>query len=76
MYATWSFHPSACGDKDTGLWAFAATAARNRSSEAAVVRDPTTPAGVGQLGAIQNAAPSFGVELTLIDVRNDALLQP
>jgi putative ABC transport system substrate-binding protein len=36
----------------------------------AVLRDPATSAGLGQLGAIQTAAPSFGVELSSIDVRD------
>src|SRR5437588_2073276 len=35
----------------------------------AVIRDPTTPAGSGQFGAIQTVAPSFGVEVSPIDVR-------
>jgi putative ABC transport system substrate-binding protein len=36
----------------------------------AVLRDPAIPAGIGQLGAIQAAAPSLGVELRPIDVRD------
>jgi putative ABC transport system substrate-binding protein len=36
----------------------------------AVLRDPAIAAGVGQLGAIQAVAPSFGVELSPVDVRN------
>ena len=36
----------------------------------AIVRDPTIASGIGQLGALQVAAPSFGVELTPIDVRD------
>jgi putative ABC transport system substrate-binding protein len=36
----------------------------------AVLRDPTVPSGTGQLGAIQSVAPSFGVEVTSIDVRD------
>jgi putative tryptophan/tyrosine transport system substrate-binding protein len=36
----------------------------------AVIRDPTVPAGSGGFAAIQTAAPSFGVELTAIGVRN------
>ena len=36
----------------------------------AVVRDPTISAGTGQFGAIQTAAPSFGVELAPINVRD------
>ena len=35
----------------------------------AVFRDPAISAGTGQFGSIQTAAPSFGVELTPINVR-------
>jgi putative ABC transport system substrate-binding protein len=35
----------------------------------AVLRDPANPAGSGQWGAIQSAAPSVGVELTSISSR-------
>jgi putative ABC transport system substrate-binding protein len=37
---------------------------------AAILRDPTLAAGIGQVAAIQAVAPSFGVELTLIDARD------
>jgi putative tryptophan/tyrosine transport system substrate-binding protein len=40
-----------------------------RVTRAAVVRDLALAAGSGQLGAIQSVAPSFGVELSPIDVR-------
>src|SRR5262249_52761047 len=36
----------------------------------AVLRGPTVPAGSGGFAAIQTAAPSFGVELTAIDVQS------
>jgi putative ABC transport system substrate-binding protein len=36
----------------------------------AVLRDPAIGAGIGQLGAIQAVAPSFGVELSPVDVRD------
>jgi putative ABC transport system substrate-binding protein len=36
----------------------------------AVIRDPTTPAGVGQFTAIQAVAPVLGVELSPVDVRD------
>jgi ABC-type uncharacterized transport system substrate-binding protein len=39
-------------------------------TRAAVLRDPTIASGIGQLGAIQGAAPSFGIELRPIDVRD------
>jgi putative tryptophan/tyrosine transport system substrate-binding protein len=41
-----------------------------RVTRAAILRDPTLPAGTGQLGAIQALAPSLGVETTPIDVRD------
>jgi putative ABC transport system substrate-binding protein len=41
-----------------------------RVTRAAVLRDPTLPAGIGLLGAIQSAAPSFGVETSPVDVRD------
>ena len=39
----------------------------------AVIRDPAVPAGSGGLAAIQTVAPSVGVELTPIGVRNDEI---
>jgi putative ABC transport system substrate-binding protein len=39
-------------------------------TRAAVIRDPTTPAGAGQFGAIQAVAPSLGIEVSPIDVRD------
>jgi putative ABC transport system substrate-binding protein len=39
-------------------------------TRAAVIRDPSQVSGGGQLGAIQAVAPSFGVELSPIDVRD------
>jgi putative ABC transport system substrate-binding protein len=41
-----------------------------RIARAAVLRDPTTPQGIGQFGAIQAVAPSLGVELRPIDVHD------
>ena len=41
----------------------------------ALIRDPTTPAGAGEFGAIQAVAPSFGVELSPIDVRESAEIE-
>jgi putative ABC transport system substrate-binding protein len=35
----------------------------------AILRDPATAAGIGQFAAIQSAAPSLGVELRPIDMR-------
>ncbi|HEY6382998.1 MAG TPA: ABC transporter substrate-binding protein, partial [Pseudolabrys sp.] len=39
-------------------------------TRAAVIRDPAITAGIGQWGAIQTAAPSFGVEVTPVNVRD------
>jgi putative tryptophan/tyrosine transport system substrate-binding protein len=36
---------------------------------AAVLRDPAITAGIGQFGAIQSVAPSFGLEIVPINVR-------
>jgi putative tryptophan/tyrosine transport system substrate-binding protein len=36
----------------------------------AVIRDPAITAGIGQFGAIQSVAPSFGVELTPVNMRD------
>jgi putative ABC transport system substrate-binding protein len=36
----------------------------------AVIRDPAITAGIGQFGAIQSVAPSFGVELNPVNVRD------
>ena len=41
-----------------------------RVTRAAVIRDAATTTGVGQFAAIQSVAPSFGVELSPIGVRN------
>jgi ABC-type uncharacterized transport system substrate-binding protein len=39
-------------------------------TRAAVIRDPTTPSGIGQFGAIQTVAPSLGVEVNPVNVRD------
>jgi putative ABC transport system substrate-binding protein len=41
-----------------------------RVTRAAVLRDPAVASGIGQFGAIQIVAPSLGVELTPVDVRD------
>jgi putative tryptophan/tyrosine transport system substrate-binding protein len=41
-----------------------------RIARSAVLRDPTIPQGIGQFGAMQAVAPSLGVELRPIDVRD------
>jgi putative ABC transport system substrate-binding protein len=39
-------------------------------TRAAVLRDPTIPAGIGQFGAIQSVAPSLRVEVNPVNVRD------
>src|SRR5215468_5361050 len=41
-----------------------------RVTRAAVLRDPAIASGIGQFGAVQAVAPSLGVELTPVDVRD------
>jgi putative ABC transport system substrate-binding protein len=41
----------------------------------AILRDPTSPTGIGQLAAIQAVAPSFGVELSPIGVQDPAEME-
>ena len=39
-------------------------------TRAAVLRDSTNPAGIGQFGAIQSVAPSFGIEVSPVNVHD------
>jgi putative ABC transport system substrate-binding protein len=39
-------------------------------TRATVIRDPTIPSGIGQFGAIQTVAPSLGVEVNPVNVRD------
>jgi putative ABC transport system substrate-binding protein len=39
-------------------------------TRAAVLRDPTIASGIGQFGALQAVAPSLGVELSPVEVRD------
>ena len=41
-----------------------------RVTRAAVLRDPAIAAGIGQFAVIQSVAPSLGVEVSPIDVRD------
>jgi putative tryptophan/tyrosine transport system substrate-binding protein len=38
-----------------------------------VIRDPTSPAGIGQFGVVQSVAHSLGVELTTVGVSSDEI---
>lgn len=42
---------------------------------AAVFRDPDIPSGFGQFGAIQAVAPSLGVELNLVNMRDSGEIE-
>src|SRR5262245_53383959 len=42
---------------------------------AAVIRDPAITAGIGMFGAIQSAAPSLGVEVTPVNVRDPSEME-
>ena len=46
-----------------------------RVTRVGVLRDPTTPGGAGQMGAIQAATSSFGVELKALDGRDAASIE-
>jgi putative ABC transport system substrate-binding protein len=41
----------------------------------AILRDPTTAAGMGQFGAIQAVAPSFGVEVIPVSLRDQGEIE-
>ena len=55
----------------------AGAAQRDRAgvTRAAVLRDAAITAGIGQFAAIQSVAPSFGVEVSPIDVRDAAEIE-
>jgi putative ABC transport system substrate-binding protein len=44
-------------------------------TRAGVLRDPNQPSGIGQFGAIQGAASTFGVETTPLGVRDPAEIE-
>jgi putative ABC transport system substrate-binding protein len=52
-----------------GKWLETLKAIAPRTTNVGVLRDPTLPAGSGQLGAIQGVAGVFGVTVTALDVR-------
>jgi putative tryptophan/tyrosine transport system substrate-binding protein len=45
-------------------------------THAAVLRDPGTPAGIGQFAVIQSVAPSVGIEVSPIDLREPDKIEP
>src|SRR6202171_192023 len=44
-------------------------------TRAAVLRDPAIASGIGQFAAVQALAPSLGVELSPVDVRDAAEIE-
>ena len=44
-------------------------------TRAAVIRDPAITAGIGMFGAIQSAAPSLGVEVSPVNVREPSEME-
>jgi putative tryptophan/tyrosine transport system substrate-binding protein len=44
-------------------------------TRAAVIRDAAVSSGIGQFGALQSAAPSLGVEVSPINVRDDSEIE-
>jgi putative ABC transport system substrate-binding protein len=46
-----------------------------RVTRVGLLRDPSTPGGAGQTGAIQAATSSFGVEIKALDVRDAATIE-
>jgi putative tryptophan/tyrosine transport system substrate-binding protein len=45
-------------------------------THAAVLRDPASPAGIGQFAVIQSVAPSVGIEVSPIDLREPDKIEP
>ena len=54
----------------SGKWVELLKQIAPRVTRVAVLRDPTSAAGIGQFSAIQSVAQSLGVELTPLDVRD------
>jgi putative tryptophan/tyrosine transport system substrate-binding protein len=54
----------------SGKWLELLKEAAPGVTRAAVLRDPAVPSGMGQFGALQSAAPSLGVELRPVGVRD------
>ena len=46
-----------------------------RMTRAAFLRDPAIPEGIGQFAVIQSVAPSFGVEVSPVDIRDAGDIQ-
>src|SRR3974390_1047550 len=58
-----------------GKWVNVLKETAPRVTRAAIIRDPKTPAGIGQWAVIEAIAPSVGVELSLINIRDAGELE-
>jgi putative tryptophan/tyrosine transport system substrate-binding protein len=54
----------------SGKWLELLKEVAPRVTRVAVLRDPAVASGIGQFGAVQIVAPSLGVDLTPVDVRD------
>jgi ABC-type uncharacterized transport system substrate-binding protein len=59
----------------SGKWLELLKQVAPRISRVAVVRDPVEFSGIGQMAAIQTAAPAFGVELSPVDARDPKAIE-
>jgi putative ABC transport system substrate-binding protein len=59
----------------SGKWLELLKVIAPRVTRAAVLRDPAVASGIGQFAAIQAVAPSFGVELSPLDVRDAGAIE-
>ena len=59
-----------------GKWLELLKEAAPRVTHAAVLRDPAFAAGIGQFAVIQSVAPSVGIEVSPIDLREAAEIEP
>src|SRR5262249_40161857 len=55
---------------NSGKWLELLKEIAPRVTRVAVLRDPAIAAGIGQFGAIQSAAPSLGMEVNPLNVRD------
>jgi putative ABC transport system substrate-binding protein len=60
---------------NSGKWLELLKEITPRVTRAAVLRDPAIAAGIGQFGAIQSAAPSLGLEVSPLNVRDAAEME-
>jgi putative ABC transport system substrate-binding protein len=59
----------------SGKWLELLKSVAPATSRAAIVRDPATPEGASQYAVIESVAPTLGIELTSVDVRDAGELE-